>query len=62
MIISLLHWSILRRIWLNFIAPSFFFLFLDYFFFVLVGWREPSQFLHVFRISNFFELSITEET
>jgi hypothetical protein len=51
MIISLRHTSILRRIWLNFMAPC------------LVFIRRLFQFSHFFfRISNFFDLSITEET
>jgi hypothetical protein len=50
-IISLRHSSILRRIWLNFMASCFVFI------------RRLFQFSHFFpRISNFFDLSITEET
>jgi hypothetical protein len=50
-IISLRHSSILRQIWLNFMALC------------LVFIRRLFQFSHfLFRISNFFDLSITEET
>jgi hypothetical protein len=49
-IISLRHSSILPRIWLNFMALC------------LVFTRRLFQFSHFFRISNFFDLSITEET
>jgi hypothetical protein len=49
-IISLRHSSILKQIWINFKALC------------LVFIRQLFQFSHPPRISNFFDLSITEET